>query len=80
MVRFGISLYGLYPSEEVDKSSVDLILAMELRTKIVNLKTVPAGMRKLRPHYLLLTGDPHRDYPRGLCRRLSAAPSLQRAE
>lgn len=43
MVRFGISLYGLYPSEEVDKSSVDLIPAMELRTKIVNLKTVPAG-------------------------------------
>lgn len=33
MVRFGISLYGLYPSEEVDKSSVDLIPAMELRTR-----------------------------------------------
>ena len=43
MVRFGISLYGLYPSEEVDKSSVDLVPAMELRTKIVNLKTVPSG-------------------------------------
>lgn len=43
MVRFGISLYGLYPSEEVDKSSVDLVPAMELRTKIVNIKTVPEG-------------------------------------
>lgn len=43
MVRFGISLYGLYPSDEVDKSSVDLVPAMELRTKIVNIKTVPEG-------------------------------------
>ena len=43
MVRFGISLYGLYPSEEVDKSRIELVPAMELRTKIVNLKTVPAG-------------------------------------
>lgn len=43
MVRFGISLYGLYPSDEVDKSSVDLVPAMELRSKIVNIKTVPEG-------------------------------------
>lgn len=43
MVRFGISLYGLYPSDEVDKSTLSLIPAMELRTKIVNLKTVEKG-------------------------------------
>ena len=43
MVRFGISLYGLYPSDEVDKTTLDLIPAMELKTKIVNLKTVEAG-------------------------------------
>lgn len=43
MVRFGISLYGLYPSAEVDKSSVDLVPAMELRTRIVNIKTVAEG-------------------------------------
>ena len=43
MVRFGISLYGLYPSEEVDKSNINLIPAMQIRSKIVNLKTVEAG-------------------------------------
>ena len=43
MVRFGISLYGLYPSEEVDKTSVALIPAMQLRSRIVNLKTVAPG-------------------------------------
>lgn len=43
MVRFGISLYGLYPSEEVDKTSVELVPAMQIRSKIVNLKTVEAG-------------------------------------
>ena len=43
MVRFGISLYGLYPSEEVDKTSVALIPAMQIRSRIVNLKTVAPG-------------------------------------
>ena len=30
--------------------------------------------RQLRPHFCDSQGDPHRDYPRGLCRRLSARP------
>lgn len=43
MVRSGISTYGLYPSEEVEKESAALIPAMSLRSKITYLKTVPAG-------------------------------------
>ncbi len=43
MVRSGISTYGLYPSDEVEKTSADLKPAMALRSRITYLKTVPAG-------------------------------------
>ena len=43
MVRMGISLYGHYPSDEVDKTKVTLTPAMTLRSHIVNIKTVPSG-------------------------------------
>jgi alanine racemase len=43
MVRAGVSLYGLYPSDEVDKSRIDLIPVMTLTARIVHLKKVPAG-------------------------------------
>lgn len=45
MVRAGISLYGLYPSDEVDKSRVTLQPAMEIKTRIIHLKKVPAGFK-----------------------------------
>lgn len=45
MVRPGISVYGLYPSDEVDKSLIDLKPAMQLKTKIISLKTVPKGFK-----------------------------------
>ncbi|MGD9211012.1 MAG: alanine racemase [Desulfobacteraceae bacterium] len=43
MVRAGISLYGLYPSNEVEKTRISLIPAMALKTGIIHLKTVPSG-------------------------------------
>ncbi|WP_018131432.1 alanine racemase [Effusibacillus pohliae] len=43
MVRIGISLYGLYPSKQVDRSKVELRQALRLVTKIVHLKTLPRG-------------------------------------
>ncbi len=43
MVRAGIILYGLYPSDEVDKSIISLKPALELKSHVVNLKTVPRG-------------------------------------
>ena len=43
MVRFGIALYGLYPSEEVNKSNLPLQPAMSWKTRVAHLKTVPPG-------------------------------------
>lgn len=43
MVRLGISLYGHYPSEEVDKSILDLRPAMTLKSQLTNVKTVQKG-------------------------------------
>ncbi len=43
MVRFGISLYGVPPSDEVDIHHVPLRQALRLFTRIVQLKTVEAG-------------------------------------
>ncbi len=45
MVRAGISIYGLYPSNETDKSRIALKPAMELKTRIIHLKKVPAGFK-----------------------------------
>jgi alanine racemase len=45
MVRPGISVYGLYPSEDVDKTQVSLQPAMELKARIIHLKRVPAGFK-----------------------------------
>jgi alanine racemase len=43
MVRAGISLYGLYPSAEVDRRRIDLKPALSLKARIIHLKQVPAG-------------------------------------
>ncbi|MFZ0134718.1 MAG: alanine racemase [Desulfobacterales bacterium] len=43
MVRAGVSLYGMYPSAEVDRRRIDLAPVMALKARIVHLKKVPAG-------------------------------------
>ncbi|WNR43869.1 alanine racemase [Paenibacillus roseipurpureus] len=43
MVRLGISMYGLYPSKDVDQSKIELKPVLSLKTGIVHLKTLPAG-------------------------------------
>ena len=43
MVRPGVILYGMYPSDEVDKSRLDLIPAMTLKSTITHVKEVEAG-------------------------------------
>lgn len=43
LVRAGISIYGLYPSDEVDRETVRLTPALELKSCISYIKTVPAG-------------------------------------
>ncbi|MGB9662457.1 MAG: alanine racemase [Moorellaceae bacterium] len=43
LVRAGISLYGHYPSEEVDRGKLFLLPAMAFKTQVVLIKEVPAG-------------------------------------
>jgi len=42
MARFGIAMYGLYPSEEASRE-IPLRPAMSWKTHVVHLKTVPPG-------------------------------------
>ena len=43
MVRDGISLYGLYPSGEVDRTRIHLRPALSWKANVSYVKTVPAG-------------------------------------
>ena len=43
MVRMGIALYGLYPSDEVMQDNVTLEPAMEVVSRIIHIKDVEAG-------------------------------------
>ncbi len=44
IVRIGIALYGLYPSDEVDKSKVKLTPAMEVFSHIIHIKDIEKGV------------------------------------
>ena len=43
LARAGIALYGLWPSEEVEKDIVPLVPALSLKSRIVYLKELKAG-------------------------------------
>lgn len=43
MVRSGIITYGLYPSSQVEKGSLELIPAMRLKSRVSYVKKIPAG-------------------------------------
>jgi alanine racemase len=43
LVRAGITMYGLWPSAEVDKSRIDLKPALSLVTHVAYVKRLPAG-------------------------------------
>ena len=45
LVRAGITIYGIYPSEEVEKDIIRLKPAMELKSHISYVKTVPKGVQ-----------------------------------
>lgn len=76
MVRIGISLYGLYPSAEVDRSKVELRQAMRFATQIVHLKNLPHGAgvsygaTKVEREHALVATIPV-GYADGYSRRLS---------
>ncbi|CAG7647012.1 alanine racemase [Paenibacillus allorhizosphaerae] len=43
MVRLGISMYGMYPSEEVNKRRIELQPVLSIKSGVVMVKKVPAG-------------------------------------
>ncbi|MCD7745630.1 MAG: alanine racemase [Lachnospiraceae bacterium] len=43
MVRAGITIYGIYPSEEMDREANRLQPVMELKSHVVYVKKLPAG-------------------------------------
>ncbi|MCP4020233.1 MAG: alanine racemase [Desulfobacteraceae bacterium] len=45
MVRAGISMYGLYPSPEIDRSKAVLFPAMTLKSIITSVRKVPKGFK-----------------------------------
>ncbi len=44
MVRAGIVLYGMYPSEDVNKEALDLVPVMSWRSHVVNVFTAAEGV------------------------------------
>lgn len=50
MVRVGIALYGIYPSDGVQKEQVELLPILTLKTEVVRAKTLP-------PHSLISYGS-----------------------
>jgi alanine racemase len=75
MCRMGIILYGLYPSDEVNKSLVDLKPVMTWKTHIAHIKTLEAG-REISYGGTYKTAEPRENcnHPRWLCGRISALP------
>jgi alanine racemase len=77
LVRPGIALYGLRPSDEVDLTSISLQPAMALKARIIHLKSVPAGacisygMTYRTPAPTVIATIPA-GYADGYCRRLSS--------
>ena len=43
LVRMGISLYGLYPSDEIDQTKINLIPALTFKSHIISIKDVDEG-------------------------------------
>jgi len=43
MIRLGIGLYGLYPSQQVRQERIELSPVMSWKTRVVMLKTMPEG-------------------------------------
>jgi alanine racemase len=43
LVRLGIAMYGLYPSDEVNRRAIELKPMLSLKTAVVQVKTLPPG-------------------------------------
>jgi len=80
MVRPGIGLYGVYPSEEVSRS-IALLPVLSLRSKVVYLKEVPPGTsisygRRYRTDRTTTIATVPVGYADGYSRRLTGASEV----
>jgi len=57
MVRAGIAIFGLYTSDELDRSKAALKPAMQLKTKVIFLKTVGPGQGVSYGHIYVTTRE-----------------------
>ncbi|MBR3646605.1 MAG: alanine racemase [Lachnospiraceae bacterium] len=55
--RVGISLYGLYPSDEIDKSKADIKPALSLHSQVINVKTIEKGRGVSYGHTYIASKD-----------------------
>ena len=69
-VRAGIILYGLYPSEDVEREPVPLKPLMELKSHIAYIKTVEAGVQISYGNLYYPEGNQGGNDSRRICRRL----------
>jgi alanine racemase len=56
MVRVGLALYGIYPGPQF-RNSVELRPAMQVRTRIAHLKTLPAGVGVSYSHRFVTSSE-----------------------
>ncbi|MDD6212939.1 MAG: alanine racemase [Clostridiales bacterium] len=57
MVRLGIAMYGMYPSDEVDHETISLTPALAWRSEIIMLKDVDMGSGISYNHTRILSRD-----------------------
>ncbi len=88
MVRAGISLYGLYPSDDVNHDDVRLRQALSLKSRVIMVKTIEKGSRVsygglfTAPHDMTIATVPvgYGDgYPRSLSGKASVLIKGRRA-
>lgn len=54
MVRLGISMYGMYPSDEVNRERVELQPVLSLKTAVVMVKTLPPALASAMAQFITL--------------------------
>jgi len=77
MVRPGIIMYGLYPSDDVDKSKINIKPVMSIKSKIIHIKKVGAGFKVSYGSTFTTTGETviatiPAGYADGISRQLSS--------
>ena len=77
-VRAGITIYGIYPSDEMDRDNVKLHPVMELKSHIAYIKTVEGSSRQLWRNLCYRSSHQDCHYTGRLWGRISQKPEQRR--